>query len=56
MKTSDPVHGGGNELKVKRNGHRGAQAYYTAMFVLLHNDIPLFTPIRFNKESNGIKK
>lgn len=24
------------------------------MFVLLHDDIPLFTPIRFNKELNGI--
>lgn len=56
MNPSDPVHGGGNESKVKGSGHRGAKACYSAAFVVLHNDIPLLTPIRCNKELNGIKR
>lgn len=56
MNTSDPDHGGGNELTVRENGHRGPQTCYGALFVVLCNDIPLFTPIRFDKEVNGMKR
>lgn len=53
MNTSDPDHGDRNELLVKENG---LQTSYAASFVVLCNGIPLFTPIKFNKEVNGIKK
>lgn len=56
MNASDPDHGDGNELKVKGNGHRGPQTCSAASFVVLFNDIPLFTPIRFNNELNGMKR
>lgn len=56
MNASDPDHEDGNELKVKENGHRGPQTCYAASFVVLSNDIPLFTPIRFNNELNGMKR
>lgn len=56
MNASDPDHGDGSELKVEESGHRGPQTCSAASFVVLFNDIPLFTPIRFNNELNGMKR